>query len=133
MSKKSKSRGKPFQKGQSGNPAGRPKLPEEVKKMRAVATEDVVRILHKYAGFTREQIKAAVSDAATPVMELMVASIMSKAIQDGDANRWNILMDRTVGKVPNKIDLLDQFKGELSGKSLDELAKLAKDILAGLQ
>jgi hypothetical protein len=34
-----KPRGKPFQKGQTGNPGGRPKLPEDVKTVRELARQ----------------------------------------------------------------------------------------------
>lgn len=37
--KKGKPRGKPFAKGQSGNPVGRPKLPEDIKHVRELARE----------------------------------------------------------------------------------------------
>ena len=42
--------GRPFQKGQSGNPGGRPKVPDEVKAMLKSAAPEAVRLLIETIG-----------------------------------------------------------------------------------
>jgi hypothetical protein len=104
MAKGKKSGGRDFEKGTSGNPAGRTPVPEEVRKIRELTKAELTAIVHKYAGMTKAEITAATLNPDTPVGEMMVASIIARTIKDGDAYRWNQLMDRAVGKVKEKVE-----------------------------
>lgn len=65
-SKKGKPRGKAFQKGKSGNPGGRPKLPEDMKHVRELArlyTEQAVETLVSVMSSGSPPAKVAAANA----------------------------------------------------------------------
>ena len=103
-------RGKPFQKGNTFG-KGRPPIPDDLKNVDKVTTETVHRVFSKYAGMTREQIRRLLEHPATPALEVMLGSIIGKAIKEGDHLRMNFVLDRLVGKVKDvsevtmKVDL----------------------------
>lgn len=125
-------KGSPFQKGVSGNPAGRPKsdLPQ-ARKMSATLFSHIVM---KYMDFTLEDIQRAFKDKQTQALDLIVLKILHEGIKRGDQSRLNFLLDRTVGKVSDKIDI-SSSDGSMSphrGMSDEELQKriqAAKDKL----
>jgi len=51
------------------------------------------------------ELKAAISSDLTPALELMVASIVWKAIAEGDERRFDFILNRTIGKVKEEIDI----------------------------
>ncbi len=97
--------GKPFAKGTSGNPGGRVKLPEELRKARALNQQELERAVNKYLWLDRAALQDAVKDPATPMLELMVASIMAQAAQKGDQQRLEFILQRLIGRVTDKIEV----------------------------
>lgn len=94
-----------FKPGQSGNPGGKVKLPEDIREARKLNQHELERIINKYLYMDRESVKAAISNPATPMMELMVASIVAQAAQKGDHQRLDFVLNRLVGKVRDQIDV----------------------------
>ena len=92
-----------FKPGQSGNPKGRPPLPAEIRAIKSLSPQYVKKIISKLALMDREQMmewiqKPLIKGGPTNI-ELMVASIITKAVTDGDQGKLNFLLDRTIGKV----------------------------------
>jgi Family of unknown function (DUF5681) len=54
---------KPFKKGQSGNPGGRPKIPDEVKEAARAHTEEAITVLVEVMKDTKAPPSARVSAA----------------------------------------------------------------------
>jgi hypothetical protein len=93
---------KPWQPGQSGNPGGMSKN---------LLTKDKVK-----STFSRMALKPMTEieeivklkndkDRGRPALEVMVAAIIGKAVQQGDHMRLQFLLDRTIGKVKDEIDI----------------------------
>ena len=83
--------------GQSGNPSGRPK---------GILTSDQVRaLIGRFWGMTREQLHVVVQDQKSSMGEIMVASIMAKCAKDGDYTRLDGLLNRTIGKVKEQVEV----------------------------
>jgi hypothetical protein len=88
---------KPFKKGQSGNPRGKPK--------QLLTKADVETLFQKFAKKTKFELQEVIDDPKATMIEIMVASVMVRTVKDGDASRLQFLLDRAVGKVKDEIDL----------------------------
>lgn len=100
--KPKKPRGRPFPPGVSGNPKGRPKTRGDLAQVRLLKESEAKRMIQKQLDMTPQELKAMVEDPETPAMELMIARIIDKALNEGDTARLNFLFDRTIGKVIEK-------------------------------
>lgn len=115
-----------FKPGQSGNPLGRPKLPESLSFIREMTVDEIKRTLAKYMRMTRAELQVAIQDAATPAFDLMVASGIAQGIKTGDYSKISFLLDRTIGK-PGPAGEYEE--DELSKLSTAELVQLVKEKL----
>lgn len=99
MAKGRKTGGRNFRKGQSGNPKGPIPLPEDIREARKVTQIDFERIANKYLFARKDEIAKASADPNTPVIELMISSIIHKAVVEGDERRLEFLLSRLIGKI----------------------------------
>ena len=67
--KKAKPRGAPFKKGQSGNPTGRPKLPEDIKLVRELARQYTAQAVETLAEVMVTGSSSARVSAANAILE----------------------------------------------------------------
>lgn len=105
-----KSKGSPqlkefeFKKGNSGNPNGRPPLPEELKKARKINKAKASQIINDFMNMTILEIKEQISTDDTHAMESLIGKIIIEAQKIGDYSRVNFLFDRMIGKVTDKVE-----------------------------
>lgn len=102
MARGKKSGGRNFEKGNPGGP-GQPPLPPDVKKARKLNAAEFTRVATEYLYFTKDELKKKATDPATPIIELLVGSIVAKAVEHGDSTRLEMLLNRLIGKVTDKI------------------------------
>lgn len=94
-----KTGGRNFEPGKSGNPKGRPRLPEDIKEARALNQIELTRILNKYLYMPIEEIKRELAKPNTPALEVAVGKVLAAAINKGDQKRLDFILSRTVGSV----------------------------------
>ena len=122
---------KPFPPGVSGF-AGRKhnfgKLPEELKDIKSLTQLEVNKLISKYARMMLETLKESLKNSKTPVLELAIASIFLKSIEQGDFTKLSFLLDRCIGRVPINIEDEDETdsREEISRLSMTELLTLVK-------
>lgn len=87
-------------------------------------------IIYKYMHKSKAEIAALIKEPGdTPAIELMVVSIMARAIGNGDTLRSEFLLRRSIGAVVEKVevetnDATEQKKTEaLANKLLEALKK----------
>ncbi len=103
---------KPFVKGQSGNPEGRAKQ---------VLTKDkVASIMGKFSLMTRDELKKVADNPKSTMIEIAVASILHRAVKDGDFSRLDFLLARSIGKVKEEIE---QTVKSISDEMLDSVPR----------
>jgi DNA-binding sugar fermentation-stimulating protein len=99
MAKGIKTGGRNFKKGVSANPKGRTRLPSEIVEARKLNRDSLEVALNKYLHMKRDALQAAIKNPDTPMLDVMIASIIAKAVQTGDNTRLDFLLNRTIGRI----------------------------------
>lgn len=102
MARGKKTGGRNFQPGVSGNPAGGPGLPQDLRDARKMTAAEVTRILTELIDMSPEAYAAF---KPRTMLESIVLSLMNKAIEEGCTARLNLLFDRIIGKVKETIEV----------------------------
>lgn len=93
-----------WKKGQSGNPKGRVKLPEEVKEAKRLNRASMEAALNKFLTWETDKLAEFLRDTKNPVLDMIIAKILIEAMKKGDQMRLNFLFDRLIGKVQDKVE-----------------------------
>ena len=88
---------RPFVKGQSGNPSGRPKG--------IVRRDEVQALMGRFWIMDVKDIEAYLAKPGVTAGERLVASIVVSAIKTGDAAKAEWLLSRLVGKVKEEVEI----------------------------
>lgn len=116
-------------KFEKGNQARKGKfiLEGQIAERRLTRTK-LEEVLHKHLHKSKEELMAVLKDPATIALELMVVSVLVKAINNGDQVRLQFLLDRLIGKVPEKVEMKthDVTDEEKIKQMADELLKVAR-------
>jgi hypothetical protein len=113
-----KPRGKPFQPGQSGNPAGRPKDGESwaaiVKEIGDMYPEDLLAFIP-----ATNELGQMIRKLPPKVQMkyLVTARVFIALMFEPTSGLWNGLMDRAEGKVPDRVKL----EGDLNVEGIEAL------------
>lgn len=94
-----------FKRGQVANPEGRNPLPPELRGLRALKKEEVAIIIGKYTRLTMRKLKEALENPETPCLEKAIAKALQVAVHEGDITKINFILDRTIGKVTEKVEI----------------------------
>jgi hypothetical protein len=95
-----------WQKGQSGNPAGRTPLSPEIREIRRLNNENLPAILNKFLDMDREQLNEVAQNPKTPAMELILIKVITEAVKHGDHHRLGFLFDRILGKQADTLNVV---------------------------
>jgi hypothetical protein len=103
MAKGSKTGGKNWVKGQSGNPIGAAAHNPMVKAVRNLTKERVAEIIEEI--LTTDPADAhEMKGKAKTVMEAWLMAGIQKAVRNGDLVPLNALLDRLIGKVKDQVE-----------------------------
>lgn len=107
--------------GQTGNPGGRPPnpIPNVLRKM---TNQQLVRIIKAVVKGNIDEIKRIAKDPMSSGMEVAVAMCFSKAAERGDWNTIEKMLERIVGKVPDKL-IVDSVNKNLNANLNAEISE----------
>jgi hypothetical protein len=93
--------GKPFPKGVSGNPGGRPPLTDEERQARRLSREQFAEVANLLLSRNREELQKILDDPKTPYfMELMIKLMFEMKYDELDK-----MLNRLIGKVPDEVNV----------------------------
>lgn len=105
-----------FAKGQSGNPGGRPKLPEHLKGVERLHADEIKAMISRFSRMRVSDLRAHLKNPDLTGIEQQLISNILNPLSIG------FVLDRTIGKEPDK---LEQRVGELETEEYDEIPKEA--------
>lgn len=103
MAKGRKTGGRNFQPGIVTNPNGRPKVPDDIKEMRKLDQLELERMMNQFLNITAEQLTLEIKSGKLTNKEMLIATLISKAIVFGDHHRFDFILNRLIGKVTDNI------------------------------
>lgn len=124
-----------WQPGQSGNPGGKPKLPDELRAIRCLSQDEMARYVAKYARMAPHELDELVETRAVPMLELTIARIFQESETKGDFARLGFLLDRA-GLKPKPVEASDsesEAMEEIRRLTTTELISLVKEQLPVLE
>lgn len=115
MAKGKKTGGRNFEPGNQVN-KGMEKITSEDKQARELTTLEFMRVANQYIHSTVLELKQAMTHPDTKAIDIIVIKILVKAAEHGDQNRLEFILNRLLGKVPDKIDHSSK-DGSMSGQT----------------
>lgn len=98
-----------FKEGCAPGP-GRPRMTDEEKEVRRFTRESISEAINTIAELKDAEVETLLSDPDATQVEKIVAKVLLVARSTGDFTQMDKLLDRCIGKVPQKLE------GEFFGK-----------------
>lgn len=95
----------PFKKGQSGNPAGRPRKFVSALKEQGYKPSEVNDAIQVLMSMTINELKDVYNNPQATVLEKTVAAAIRKSIEKGSLYSIETLLTRVYGKPKEQVDL----------------------------
>ncbi len=111
MAKGKKTGGRNFVPGVVTNPNGRPKIPPEVKTLRKLTTESLAEIGDLILQGDKPRLHEIANSLTEPAIRVAYAKATINAMVKGDLSTLELILNRVVGKVKDKVDLGSQEGG----------------------
>lgn len=122
--------GKRFKPGQSGNPRGAAAHNQDMKRLRILTKGEVAEVGTMILEGNRDALQAVLTDTSVSTLKLWFASVALKAINKGDMNSLDVLLNRIIGKVKDEIDFTNKSEVEhlTDAQILARIAQQAKEL-----
>lgn len=89
-----------IKKGQVLNPNGRPRLPEELKKIRRKYSKDKIQaMIAQCLDKKVTDLEKILKNKDNKIIDHLIGRVVLKGIVYGDHQRFNFILDRMIGKV----------------------------------
>ena len=97
---------KKWKKGQSGNPSGAKKLPEDLKEAKSKYSKQVIKaLLAQCLDKKVTELEEILKDKNNKVIDHLIGRIALLGIVKGDQARLSFILDRMIGKVTEEQEL----------------------------
>lgn len=117
----------PWKKGQSGNPEGGRAHDPLVRKVRHLTKQQLAEMGNLVLQNNVVELKRTLKDTRhSSTLKVMLASIMHRVINKGDSAAFDVLLNRLIGKVTDKLELNDKSDRPLISVTLPSNGREAK-------
>lgn len=94
-----------WKKGESGNPSGKPKTPQDIIEAKKATNFEAQRYLHEALRSTISELVAIAKDKKTPALQMIMVTMTLEAIKERCERKCAFLLDRA-GMVVDKAPLI---------------------------
>ena len=94
-----------WEKGESGNPKGRPKKPVLQMKVDGNKLHEINDTIQMMVGMTAPELLKVWENPKATILERTIASALRKSIEKGNLDSIETLMNRVYGKPNEKLDI----------------------------
>ena len=94
----------------------------EVAEEKHLTQNEVIMTMSKFMHMPKSELMSFLQDPKRTVNEILIGSILAKAIQEGDYSRAEFLYNRILGKVPDRVQVTGSINYELVS-TLDDFTK----------
>jgi hypothetical protein len=91
-----------FKKGQSGNPSGRVKIPDYLRKVRPFTNDEIRRTIAQIGRMTLNECREIRENKDSSAMRATIASCYIDAWEKGDIYKLEMMFCRTIGRPETK-------------------------------
>lgn len=130
--KGSKNNGRKFSKNYQPKKRGRPKQDPILKDLKEVTSDSFKLVVCKYLYQPIGTLEQLFKSQDIPAMDKCVISILLRCIRSGDQFKLEFLLQRTIGKVKDQIDI-HKFEQKINGLDPAELKLKAKEAIEFLE
>jgi hypothetical protein len=123
-----KTGGRNFVKGQSGNPNGRPRVPQDVKDLRIENRQEVERLVSLYCKVPDWKLNEVIADREADAIDKLVCRVILRGIARGDQSTLGFLTDFIFGARPKEIKLDNTSHLDVDEADKNKLKKIMKEI-----
>ena len=120
-----------FKKGQSGNPLGGKLANPEMRAIRNLTEAEMVNIGSLILKGSIKDLQAIAKDPNSTVLQAMMAAVAVKTMQKGDAQALDVLLNRLIGKVKERVEVTGNALAPLVVVSLPSNGREVKEIGSG--
>lgn len=92
-----------FKPGNPGGP-GQPKIDPEVKRIRKFTAQELEELITTLLALTDEERIAVLKDPKASTIKKCIASVLTKAGEQGNMSQLDMVLNRVIGKVKEKIE-----------------------------
>lgn len=97
-----------WEKGESGNPKGRPKKPVLQMKVAGYKLAEINDTIQAMCSMTAQQLREIWENPNSTILEKTIASALRKGIEKGNLDSVETLLNRVYGKPNEKLDITTQ-------------------------
>ena len=113
-----------YEKGQSGNLAGRPiGGSATANKIRSITNEELLSMVNLLVNGTFQELEEVEQDPNTPALQSWIAAVIVKGKKRGDMQALDTLLNRLVGKVKDRVEVSGEL---LSNEQVQRIVRLLK-------
>jgi hypothetical protein len=94
-----------WEKGESGNPKGRPKKPVLTMKVEGYKLAEINDTIQMMVGMTAGDLLKVWENPKATILERTIASALRKSIEKGNLDSVETLLNRVYGKPNEKVDI----------------------------
>jgi len=122
---KKKVNGRPWKKGQSGNPKGRVKLTPDQRKMKSLTQDEYLNIANELIYLNLRDLVQLTKEDTTSSLKMMMIAVIVRAIKTGDEKKITFYLDRLIGTIRSKVEVTGASGGpfqyaHLSDEEMDD-------------